>query len=226
MGNFKFYSKTALAAVFRWLMLSGAGVVLSVTGIIVGLALLGNNVGSGYSGAKSGSGLGAIVSVFVLFRDEFWTAMLIFASIALVAVYFMVASKFTIGFILHRLLEHKLLPVIGTKVAATLRGFSAKQSKGLPSFANAEELKKKLAHLVSQDSDTNKIQRKVIHYGLKKIDLHDIDFTQKDLNVSDEVSNRLMRRLAEAANPGYRVFGIVFAVHLSVLILALIFDHH
>jgi len=226
MGNFKFYSKTALAAFFRWLMLSGVGVVLSVIGIIVGLALLGNNVGSGYSGAKSGSGLGAIVSLFVLFRDEFWTAMLIFASIALVVVYFMVASKFTIGFILHRLLQHKLLPVIGTKVAAILRSFSEKQSKGLPSFANAEELKKKLAHLVSQDSDTNKIQRKVIQYGLKKIDLHDVDFTQKDLNVSDEVSSRVMRRLAEAANPGYRVFGIVFVVHLSVLILALIFDHH
>ena len=130
MGNFKFYSKIALAAFLRWMMLSGAGVVFSVIGLTVGLALLKNHDGATH--------LGAIFSVFVFFADEPWTGILIAASIALIAIYIMIASKFSISFVLHRLLENKLLLEIGTKVASTLRGFSEKQCKGLPSFANAD----------------------------------------------------------------------------------------
>lgn len=218
MSDFALYSKVALAAFFRWIMLSGAGVVLSVIGLTVGLALLKNHDG--------GTHLGAIFSVFVLFADEPWTGILIAVSIAFIAIYIIVASKFSISFVLHCLFENKLLPVIGTKVASTLRSFSEKQGRGLPPFANADELQKKLANLINQDSDTNKIQRKAIHYGRKKIDLHDVDFTQKDLNVPDVVADRLMRRLTDAAKPSYQVFGIVFTVHLFVLVLALVFDHH
>jgi len=218
MGNFKFYSKIALGTFLRWMMLSGAGVVFSVIGLIVGLALLKNHNGATH--------LGAIFSVFVLFADEPWTGILIVASIAFIAIYITIASKFSINYVLHCLLENKLLPAIGTKVASTLRGFSEKKGKGLQSFSNAEELKKKLANLIKQENDTNKIQRKAIQYGLKKIDLHDVDFAQENLNLPDVVSDRLMRRLAKAAKPSYQVFGIVFSVHLFVLILALIFDHH
>lgn len=209
MEQLKFYAKMASASLLRWLLISGSGLLLCIVGFLVGLHLLDNNAGSDW---------------YATAGQEPLSAGLLLASLILPAIYFVLANKITLGFVLYGLLDNKLLPLIGDKVASLVSAFT-QQGGFAKLLGNASTLRDKLVTLAGEDSTLNKIQRKAVRYGLAQIRLDDIDFRQPDLDLPGVISGRLVEALQAAAEPGYQLFWIVATSHVTLLIVALLFDH-
>lgn len=210
MEQLKFYAKIASASLLRWLLISGSGLLLSAIGLFVGLHLLGNNAGADWRTAAS---------------EELWNTALLLGSLALPAIYFVLANKITLGFVLYGLFENKLLPLIGDRVAILVGNFIARQGGLTEALSSVSTLRAKLVALAGEDSTLNKIQCKAVRYGLARIRLDDIDFRQPDLNLPGVISGRVVEALQAAAEPGYQLFWIVATSHVALLIFALLFDH-
>jgi len=209
MEAFKYYAKIASASFLRWLLVFGAGLLLSLVGIVVSLYLLGHGAQAGWLAAASGA---------------LWSTALFLGSLALPAAYFVLANKITLGFVLYGLFENKLLPLIEERVSALISRFISRQESLAGVLANVPALREKLVALVGEDSTLNKIQRQAMRYGLARVRLDDIDFRQPDLNLPGVIAGRVVDELQAAAEPGYLLFWIVATGHLALLVLALLFD--
>jgi translation elongation factor EF-1beta len=216
MDSIKFYAKTAAAAMIRWLLLSGIGVILAIIGIYIAMHLIGNN---------TGSGIGASFGMLTTFKEEFWSALLLIASFAFVFIYPIVASKVALSFIIGGLYENKLAGVIGEKVTNTLRVMTQSASWE-KSVTNATALKEKLSSATKEDSTINKVQQKAISYALKKVNLDDVNFKQDNPNLPEDISNKVMNQLSELAQPSYALFWIAVGAHAVFVTLAFVFDHY
>lgn len=224
MDNIKFYAKTAGAAMLRWLLISGAGLVLAIFGMFIAMHLIGNNTGAGYAGARTGSVIGVLFTILSLFKDEFWSALLLVTSFAFIFIYTMVASKVSLSFIIGNLYENKLAGAIGEKVTSTIRSISQKPGWE-KSITGAASMKEKFLSATKEDSSINKIQQKVIGYALKKTKLDDINFAKDNQNLPEDISSRVMAQLSEAAKPTYNLLWIAVGTHALLVVLALVFDH-
>ena len=224
MDNLKFYAKTAAAAMLRWLLISGLGLILTIIGVYIAIHLISNNTGAGYAGARTGSAIGVLFTIITLFKDEFWSALLLVASFASFFIYTIVASKISLSFIIGSLYENKLADLIGEKVTGTIRAISQKPGweKSVTSVAS---MKEKFLSATKEDSSINKIQQKAIGYALKKAKLEDINFAKDNPNLPEDISNRVMTQLSEAAKPSYNLLWIAIGAHALLVVLALIFDH-
>ncbi len=226
MDNVKFYAKTAGANVVRWLLLVGLGLVLIAIGLYLGMHFFGNNTAAGFTGAAhTGSGFAAILGIFSLFKTEFWTALLLVASFAFLVIYSMVASKVCLSFIIHKVYENKFADAIGEKVFNIISNITNKNPDWLQKVKNAGSVKEALLGAAREDSSMNKVQHKVLAYALNKVKLDDIDFKHPNLNLPQELSNRIMFTISQAAQPSYKLFYIAAGVHLLLMIVAYVFDH-
>jgi hypothetical protein len=226
MDNVKFYAKTAAVNVMRWLVLFGLGLFLIAIGLYLGMRFFGNNTGAGFTGAAhTGSGFAAILGIFTLFKTEFFTALLLVASFAFLAIYAIVASKVCLSFIISKVYENKFADAIGEKVFNFIGSINDKNPGWLQKVKNAGSVKEALLGAAREDSSMNKVQHKVLGYALNKVKLDDIDFKHQNLNLPQELSNRIMFALSQAAQPSYKLFGIAAGVHVLLMILAYFFDH-
>ena len=204
MDQLGFYVKLASKSLLRWLVLSGSGFLLSAIGIGVAIFLFGNN----------STGL----------RWGVWTVLLLLASVGFIAIYIVVANKVSLGFMLFQLLENKLSPVIGDKVAVLVSSLIDRQ----PGFLNALKgpvLRAGMLDAANGDTTLNKVQRRVIRFGLEKVRLEDINFQEENMNLPAVISGRVLSELEAAAQPGYRLFWLVAGAHALLLVLALVFDY-
>jgi hypothetical protein len=222
IDNVKFYAKTAAANVLRWVVLFGIGLVLVLIGFYLGVHFFGNNTDP----ADTGGGFAGLLSFFTLFYDEFWTALLLVASLLFVVIYSIVASKVCLSFIIGKVYENKFADSIGEKVFNIISSINDKNPGWLAKVKNAGSVKEALLGAAKQDSSLNKIQHKVLGYALNKVKLDDIDFKHPNLNLPQELSNRIMFALSQAAQPSYQLFGIAAGAHVLLMILAYVFDHN
>ncbi len=220
MDNVKFFAKTAAANVARWLVMVGLGLFLIAIGLYLGMHFFGNNIDAAHT-----SGFAAVLGIFTLFKTEFWTALLLLASLAFLVIYGMVASKVCLSFIIGKVYENKLADTIGEKVFNIISSINDKNPGWLTKVKNAGSVKEALLGAAKDDSSLNKIQHKVLGYALNKVKLDDIDFKHPNLNLPQELSNRIMFQLSQAAKPSYQLFWIAAGAHVLLMILAYFFDH-
>ncbi|MDO8989139.1 MAG: hypothetical protein Q7U91_05850 [Sideroxyarcus sp.] len=224
MDHIKFYIKIASTSLLRWLALSGIGLVLSIIGIAVGLMLLGNNTEVGYHGVRAGNMAGVFLGILTLFQDDPWPALLLVCSFMLVAIYILLASRISLGFVLFQLSKNSIFPIIGDKVSSLLNAIIVKQPGLAQTLNSVSSLRDRLINSANMDSTLNKVQRKVIFFGLKKCRLDDIDFQQPNLDLPALISNKVVQALQEAARPSYWPLLVVVVAHTTLLVLALAFE--
>jgi hypothetical protein len=90
-------------------------------------------------------------------------------------------------------------------------------------ISNKVILKAKLLHENKTDSNTSKLQRKVINFGLKKIPLDDINFQDENLSLSGILTTKFNNFISEAVKPSSKLFWIVLLIQIVLLIASLVF---
>lgn len=228
MNNILLFGKIAGKSFLGWLKIIMTGGLVSIICLITGIVLWGNNEGAGFAGSKAGF-IGALIGVLMLFVIEFWTALLFFGTIVCMCLYIPMASRYGIKKAIYLTWRDKLGDILVTRADQYLarimerKGFSAKQAI---TPEDATLLKKEMMAEAKKDPETNKIQKNILQYLLKRINMHDINFSAPPAEIRTAILRKFKEMISEKIQPSMQAVWIMVAAQVIVLIIAVICDHH
>lgn len=159
--------------------------------------------------------------------------LLLLASLGFMVIYFILAKKITMRYLISQLYTHKLASVIGGKLTELVATLLHHKPEWWRSINDAKSFKTKLAFATNDnsvitcgnDNVMHKVQRKVMLYALQRAELDDIDFTLSNTQLANEVGSRVMAKLSALAKASSSPFWIAVSAHIMLAILAFILDH-
>ncbi|WP_310555467.1 hypothetical protein [Flavobacterium sp.] len=209
--NLSLLKKIALKAGFSWFLVVGIGVFTSLVCLITSFFLYQN-----YEGV---SGFEVITNAL---RHEFWTLLLFVSSIAMLLFSVLYANKYAIHTTLSLVWKEKMQAFIAPKLETYIANISKKQPNWLSSVTNASALKMKLLGEMRFDSNINSINKKVLQYGFKKINMDDVDFSQPNLDYPAIIAYKINEKITEMAKPSLKLFWGLLILLFVIMIIAIV----
>jgi hypothetical protein len=209
--NLQLLKKIAVKAGFSWFLVVGIGFGVSLVCLITSCFLYEN-----YEGVTGFKRLTNAV------RHEFWTLLLFISSIAMMIFSILYANKHAIYTTLSLVWKEKLQGFIAPKLETYIINISNKQPNWLSSITNASALKMKLLGEMRFDSNLNTINKKVLQYGFKKINLDDVDFSQPNLDYPAIIAYKINEKITKMAKPSMRLFFGLIILLFIIMVIAII----
>ncbi|MBO9703876.1 MAG: hypothetical protein J7604_26955 [Sporocytophaga sp.] len=214
--NLKLFASIAGKSFFSWIKVVLIGVTLSIVGIITALIIRGTS--SGQDNISGDTYLAAAPS------GDLWSYLLLVVSIGLVVIYIMLANKHALQTSIYLIWENKLADFVDPLVEKGFKKISSKQPDWLKNGIDGVTVKARLLDEIRKDDNANKIQKKVLDYGFKKLSLDGIDFQGSDFSIQTTISEKIKAQISAIANPSLKMFWILSLVHVLILSLAVYFD--
>ncbi|WP_281632009.1 hypothetical protein [Flavobacterium luteolum] len=126
-----------------------------------------------------------------------------------------VGNKYIVSKVVYRLVKDKSESTITPLLDTVLTKFKNKQPDGIKKGADLALAKIKLLNQVKSEKG-NKLLKKVLSFGLKKIKLDDVDFSQNHVDFKEVVKIKIINALHNCTEPSRK--GI-----LAILIFQWIF---
>ncbi|KAF2508809.1 hypothetical protein [Flavobacterium foetidum] len=172
----------------------------------------------------AGGGHGSAYALTVdLFLNNICGFLLFAGAPAFAAGYFMIANKVAIQTMIHQVWENKMGKYIEDKVVMLVDKLTASHNL-TNSISNSTILRLKLLEANKNDKETSMIKKRIIGYFFAKIKLDDIDFSNKDLKLSEIISFKLNRFISETIEPSFLFFWLLLAFQLILIIVAQFFN--
>ena len=203
--------KIALKAGIAWVKILAIGILISIIGIVASFFLYQN-----YEGA---TGFSRVTNAI---RHEFWTVFLFISSIAMLVFSVLFANKYAIHTIISIVYKEKLQDFVTPKIEKYISNISDKQPDWLGKLTNASAVKIKLLGELRFDSDISTINKRVLKYGFKKINLDDVDFSQPHLDYPAIIAYKINEKISKIATPSMKMFWFSTLLLIIVLIIAII----
>lgn len=209
----KYFAKLSSIALFSFVKINLLGSVNSIICFTIGCFLLTANVGHA---AHTNSGP-LIILVFFMSKPLGTTLlMLIFFAPIL---YIILGNKYIITKIIHRLIKDKSEGAIDIVLDKVLAKFKEKQPDGLKKGADLGLAKLKLLNQLKSETDNIWI-KKVLSFGLKKIQLDDVDLSQENIAFSDIIKTKTINVLHDTTKPSRKsIFAILILQWVFLLIM-------
>lgn len=202
--------KTAL----KWIFIFALGNIVTLITFFVAFY---NNIG------VAGGGHGSIIGLFIgLLTTNIFAFLLIFGAPVFLAIYFIIANKVSIQNAMYLLWKGKAGDYISSKVGGLTKKITEKEG-WRKELTDKAFLKAKMLQLAKDDNDTSKLQRKIISFGFKKINLDEVDFQDEKLNLSDFLSDKFNNFVSETAKPSLQLLWILIFIQIALLICSIIF---
>lgn len=158
---------------------------------------------------------------FDLLEQNFPALILIFGAPIFVIVYIVMAKKVSIQNITYLLINSQAGDYATSAIVSAADKIT--QKKGWHSeLINKGVLKAKMLQAAKEDPKTSQIQRSIIQYGFKKINLDDVDFQNEDLQLSIVLVAKFKGFFAELVKPSLLFFWILILLQMVLLISSLI----
>ncbi|WP_309608553.1 hypothetical protein [Flavobacterium sp.] len=203
--------KIALKAGIAWVKIIGIGILISIIGIIASYFLYQN-----YEGVN---GFGRITNAF---RNEFWTVLLFISNVGMFIFSILFANKYAIHTIISIVYKEKLQDFVTPKIEKYISNISNKQPGWLDKLTNASVVKIKLLGELRFDSNISSVNKKVLRYGFKKINLDDVDFSQPHLDYPAIIAYKINEKISKIATPSMKIFWVSAVLLLILLLIAII----
>jgi hypothetical protein len=210
--NIALLKNIALKSGGAWFKILFFGILISVLGIIASFALYEN-----YEGATGLNGLSNAL------RYEFWTVLLFFGSLALLIFSVIFANKYALHTTLSLIWKEKAADFVAPKLQNYIANITVKQPNWLSGIGNASAVKVKLLGEMRFDSSLGTINKKVLQYGFKKINMDDVDFSQPNIDFPAIISYKINEQIAKIAQPSIKPFWISVLILVIILGLAIFF---
>lgn len=214
--NLKLFTSIAGKSFFSWIKVVLIGVTLSIVGIITALVIRGT---SSVQDNVSGDTYLAAAPL-----GDLWSNLLLVVSIGLVVIYIMLANKHALQISIYLIWENRLADFVEPLVDNGFKRISSKQPDWLKNGIDEVNVKTRLLDEIRKDNNANKLQKKVLDYGFKKLSLDGIDFHDSDFSIQDTISEKIKSQISTIANPSLKVFWILSLAHVLILGLAVYFD--
>jgi hypothetical protein len=172
------------------------------------------------AGGGHGSAYALVVNLFLNNICGF----LLFAGTPLFMVgYFMIANKVAIQTVIHQVWKNNASKYMEDKVIFLVDKLTASNNVA-NSISNGTMLRLQLLEANKRDKESSAIKKKAIGYVFSKIQLDDIDFSNKDLKLSEIISLKLNKFISEAVEPSFLFFWLLLSFQLILIIAAQFFN--
>ena len=208
-----------------WLKVAIPGILFSIICLIVSIKLLSNNTGPVFSGAGN-SDAGAVVGFFVLMLNEFWSGLLLLASLGGLLFFLTFANKLAIQTAIYQTWKQKASDWIMNKFEAYLDKLNQRKISSKKPLDNAKDVKAEMLSMIKEDSTTSSLQKRVMRFILPKLYLDDVNFNDPELKLNTVIRTAVAGKLSDTLEPSLMWFWIVFAAQITIMILAVMYDHH
>lgn len=209
--NLELLKKIALKAGFAWVKIIALGILTAIIGVVTSYFL--------YQNQENASGLGRITNAV---RYEFWTFLLFISSLALFVFSILFANKYSIHTIISIVYKDKLQDFVTPKVEMYINNISSKQPNWLSKLTDKSAVKIKLLGELRFDSNISSVNKKVLQYAFKKINLDDVDFSQPHLDYPAIIAFKINEKISKIATPTMKVFWFSILLLIIILVIAVI----
>ncbi|SFW64887.1 hypothetical protein [Chitinophaga sancti] len=225
--NLTLFTKIATRSAAAWLSIVIPGILVSIIGLIISIYLLGHQPGPGYAGSRAGI-VGAILGIVVMFTVAFWSSVLFVLSLSGFALFPSMASGYTLKKAIFLVWDNKLgdyfMEKIGVYVDKVMVKIAEKRAT-LDATLNKEVIKE-LKLEVKKDGDTNKWQKKILNYLLKKVNLDNIDWKGDPAAVKKAILVKVKEYIGEKLMPSALYVRLMLILPIVLMVLAFIYDRH
>ncbi len=214
--NLKLFTSIAGKSFLGWLKVVLIGMSLSLVGVITAMIIRGT---SSVQDNVSGDTYLAAAPL-----GDVWSNLLLTVSIVLAVIYIMLANKYALQSSIYLIWENKLAGFVEPLIEKGFKQISSKQPDWLRNGIDTGTVKTRLLDEIRKDANANKIQKKVLDYGFKKLNLDGIDFQDSDFSIQATIAEKIKAQISSIAKPSLKVFWIVALLHVLILALVLYFD--
>jgi hypothetical protein len=209
--NLSLLKKIALKAGFSWIKIIVLGILISIIGVITSLIL--------YSNHENPSGSNSLTT---LFTKQYLTTILFVSSCVMLVFTVVFANKFALHTTISLVYKEKLQNFIEPKIDTYIANISKKQPGWLDKVTSASGVKLKLLGEMRFDKNISTLNKKVLQFGFKQINMDDVDFSQPDINYPAIISYKINQKIAELATPSMKLFWILSLLLTIILTAAVI----
>lgn len=161
-------------------------------------------------------------SFFYGLLDENIPALiLIFGAPIFVIIYIIFANKTSVQNAIFLLIKGKAGDYVLSVIVSAVEKITEK--KGWHSeLVDKAMLKARVLQATKDDPQTSRTQRSVIRYGFKKVNLEDVDFQDKKIQLSSILSDKFRDVFAQMMKPSLRIFWILIFLQIGLLIYSIV----
>lgn len=215
--HFIYIAKLSSVAVFNWIKINLLGLVSTVITFIIGLCVLLYQVDTGHAGHAG------ILPVFlIVFMSRPLGSVLVVLILLCNILYVMLSNKYVIGKVINKIINDKAESHILPLIDNILSKLKVKQPDLIKKGADYSMVKLKLIDQAKQESE-NKWVRKAICFGMEKIRLDDVDFSQENLSFNEIIKQKLFAALNNISAPSMQpIWLTVLFQWVSLLIIVFV----
>lgn len=225
LGNIKIFAKISGKASLAWIKVMLIGAVIMIVDLVIAIILLGDNTGGGFPASAHAGILGAVMGFILLFVVEFWTALLLTVGILAPVLFIVLANKNAIASAVYNVWKYKIADFIEPKIDLYIDKILQKQPDFLKNITDWSVVKVKLLDTINNDSQTPKLQKRIIKFVLKKIKMDDVNFKDPNTNLNSILSLKIKQFIAGFAEPDVKLVSIIVGIDIVLIILAFVFNH-
>lgn len=158
-----------------------------------------------------------------LWQQNIPALILIFGVPVFIVVYVVMAKKVSIQNIIYLLINSKAGDYTTSAIVSAADKIT--QKKGWHNeLINQGVLKVKMLQTAKDDPNTSQIQRSILRYGFRKINLEDVDFQNEDTPLSTILVDKFKVFFSEMIKPSLRFFWILLSIQMLLLIFSIIIE--
>ncbi len=223
-SNIKLFGKITGKSLFAWVKVAFIGAVIMITDITIAVILFSDNSGGGFPAAGHAGILGAIMGFIFLFMVEFWSALLLTVGILSPVLFTILANKNAVASAVYNVWKYKVADFVEPKIEFYIDKILQKQPDFLKNITDWGVVKVRLLDTINNDSQTPKLQKRIIKFILKKIKMDDVDFKNPNTNLSSILSFKIRQFIEGFAEPDLKLVWILVGIDIVLIILAFVFN--
>ncbi|AZI32953.1 hypothetical protein [Kaistella carnis] len=209
--HIKLFAKISSKVIAKWLLIFITGNIVTLITFLVAIF-----TNAKYAGGGHGSPIALVIG---LFTQNIFAFFVVIGAPIFLALYFILANKISIQNALYQLWKTKAGDYISDKVENITSKFTEKDG-WKTEITNKAILQAKILQETKSDPDTSKLQRKIINYGFKKINLDDINFKDENLKLSHILKVKFYDFISNTAKPSLKLFWILIFLQIFLLIVS------
>ena len=213
--NIKLTAKITGKTALKWVFIFAMGNLITLITFLIAL----------YRNMEiAGGGHGSIIALGIgLVTTNFFAFLLVFGAPVFIILYFIIANKISIQNAIYLLWEGRLGDYISSKVGNLTTTLTHKEG-WKKELSDKAVLKAQLFQSAKDDVDTSKLQRKVILFGLKKIKLDDVNFQDKNVDLSHVITEKFNNFISETVKPSLKLFWGLVLIQIVLLISSILIN--
>lgn len=209
-----YVAKLTTSSIFSFIKINVIGAMSTSLILILGFIILSKNINPGHSEHVS-----VIPYLAMIFAVKPISSILFYITlIASPLLFFFLGNKYILSKVINKVLKDKSEKYIYPILDKILIKVKDSKDNLLQNGENYNDVKKKIIQQLKNENE-NRLTKKVIEYGLKKVKLDDVDFRNENLSIIEILKSKIIQVLQNISEPSRQSLLVLLATQWIILLL-------